>query len=241
MIFMYKYKQSINNADRLICALDVPEISQAKELVTKLGDSISFYKIGMELLMTGKYFELLNWLLANNKKVFVDLKFFDIPKTVGRTIQRLNDYGATFATIHGNQAIMAEAVKNKGNLKILAVTALTSLDIGDLNDLGFKCSIEELVLSRAKRAFAVGCDGVVSSGLELPMLREFVNNQLITVTPGVRPVYNDDNSDQKRVVTITDAFKNGADYIVIGRPIRDAKDPYIAATTFQQIITQALI
>jgi orotidine-5'-phosphate decarboxylase len=126
--------KNINLEDRLIFALDVPEVSQAKALVTQLDDSVHFYKIGMELLMTGEYFQFLDWLIANNKKVFVDLKFFDVPETVGRTVKRLSEYGATFATIHGNQALMEKAVQNKGDLKILAVTALTSLDKGDLDD-----------------------------------------------------------------------------------------------------------
>ena len=117
--------KNINTQDRLIFALDVPEVSEAKEIVSELDDSVNFYKIGMELLMTGDYFELLNWLIKHDKKVFVDLKFFDVPETVGRTIARLSDYGATFATIHGNQALMEKAVQNKQNLKILAVTALT--------------------------------------------------------------------------------------------------------------------
>ena len=151
--------KDIKLEDRLIFALDVPEISDAMDIVLELDDSVNFYKIGMEMLMTGQYFELLEWLIKKEKKVFVDLKFFDVPETVGRTIARLSDYGATFATIHGNQALMEKASQNKNNLKILAVTALTSLDRGDLDDLGFSCDIKELVISRAKRAFEAGCDG----------------------------------------------------------------------------------
>jgi orotidine-5'-phosphate decarboxylase len=226
--------KDIKIEDRLIFALDVPEVSEAKKIVTELDDSVNFYKIGMELLMTGQYFELLNWLIANDKKVFVDLKFFDVPETVGRTIARLSDYGATFATIHGNQALMEKAVENKNNLKILAVTALTSLDRGDLDDLGFDCDVKDLVISRAKRAFEAGCDGIVSSGLEVPYIREHVDNKLIAVTPGIRPVANDD--DQKRVVDVATAFKSGSDYIVVGRPIKNAENRYEAATNIQKII-----
>lgn len=226
--------KNINIEDRLIFALDVPQIQQAKDLVIQLDESVNFYKIGMELLMTGQYFQLLDWLLAKDKKVFVDLKFFDVPETVGRTISRLSQYGATFATIHGNQALMEKAAENKGNLKILAVTALTSLDRGDLNDLGFDCDVQDLVISRAKRAFAAGCDGVVSSGLEVPFLRKYVDNKLIAVTPGIRPVANDD--DQKRVVDVASAFKSGSDYIVVGRPIKNADNPYQAAVDIQTII-----
>ena len=226
--------KDINIEDRLIFALDVPEVSKAKEIVVELDDSINFYKIGMELLMTGQYFELLDWLIAKDKKVFVDLKFFDVPETVGRTIARLSEYGATFATIHGNQALMEKAAENKNNLKILAVTALTSLDRGDLDDLGFKCNVKDLVISRAKRAFEAGCDGIVSSGLEVPYIREYVDNKLIAVTPGIRPVANDD--DQKRVVDVSTAFKSGSDYIVVGRPIKNAENRYQAASNIQKII-----
>jgi len=226
--------KDIRIEDRLIFALDVPEVSEAKKIVTELDDSVNFYKIGMELLMTGQYFELLDWLIAKEKKVFVDLKFFDVPETVGRTIARLSDYGATFATIHGNQALMEKAAENKKNLKILAVTALTSLDRGDLDDLGFDCNVKDLVISRAKRAFEAGCDGIVSSGLEVPYIREYVDNKLIAVTPGIRPVANDD--DQKRVVDVATAFKSGSDYIVVGRPIKNAENRYEAATNIQKII-----
>ena len=226
--------KNINVEDRLIFALDLPEIDQAKDIVTELDDSVNFYKIGMEMLMTGGYFELLNWLIEKDKKVFVDLKFFDVPETVGRTIARLSDYGATFATIHGNQALMEKAVENKNDLKILAVTALTSLDRGDLDDLGFDCDVKELVISRAKRAFEAGCDGIVSSGLEVPYIRKYVDNKLIAVTPGIRPVVNDD--DQKRVVDVATAFKCGSDYIVVGRPIKNAENRYQAASDIQKII-----
>jgi len=226
--------KDINIEDRLIFALDIPEVAKAKEIVVELDDSINFYKIGMELLMTGQYFELLDWLIAKDKKVFVDLKFFDVPETVGRTIARLSEYGATFATIHGNQALMEKAAENKNNLKILAVTALTSLDRGDLDDLGFKCNVKDLVISRAKRAFEAGCDGIVSSGLEVPYIREYVDNKLIAVTPGIRPVANDD--DQKRVIDVATAFKSGSDYIVVGRPIKNAENRYQAASNIQKII-----
>ena len=226
--------KDINIKDRLIFALDLPEVSSAKKIVVELDDSVNFYKIGMELLMTGQYFELLDWLIEKDKKVFVDLKFFDVPETVGRTIARLSDYGATFATIHGNQALMEKAAENKNNLKILAVTALTSLDRGDLDDLGFKCNVKDLVISRAKRAFEAGCDGIVSSGLEVPYIREFVDSKLIAVTPGIRPVANED--DQKRVVDVVTAFKSGSDYIVVGRPIKNAENRYQAASNIQKII-----
>ena len=142
----------IDPRDRLIVALDFPDTEAARALVTELGDAVVFYKIGLELFMTDGYFDLLHWLIRQDKKVFVDLKFFDVPETVRSAVRALAGSGATFATVHGNQAIMEAAVKDKGNLKILAVTVLTSLDRGDLDDLGFSCEVDKLVLSRARRA-----------------------------------------------------------------------------------------
>ena len=223
--------------DRLIFAMDVPDCGQARQLADELGDAVTFYKIGLELMMSGEYFELLDWLLARDKKVFCDLKFFDIPATVGSAVRSLKDRGASFVTVHGNQSIMEAAAENKGDtLKVLGVTVLTSLDRGDLDDLGFDCDIESLVLSRARRAFEAGCDGVISSGLEVPKLRAEVDNRLLVVSPGIRPVDNKPSGDQKRVVTVETAFENGADYIVVGRPIRDAKSPRAAAEGIQASI-----
>jgi hypothetical protein len=142
----------------------------------------------------------------------------------------------TFATVHGNQAIMEAAVEAADGVGILAVTVLTSLDRGDLDDLGFQCDVEQLVLSRARRALEAGCAGVVSSGLEARMLRAGVDDRLIVVTPGIRPVENRPVDDQKRVVGVAEAFGNGSDYIVVGRPIRDAADPRIAAEAIQATI-----
>lgn len=187
--------------------------------------------------MSGGYFELLEWMLARDKKVFADLKFFDIPATVGSAVRRLNDRGASFVTVHGNQSIMEAAAENKGeHLKVLAVTVLTSLDRGDLDDLGFDCDVGSLVLSRARRAFEAGCDGVISSGLEVPKLREHIDSGLMVVTPGIRPVDNKPTGDQKRVVSVEQAFRNGADHIVVGRPIRDAASPRAAAEAIQATI-----
>lgn len=234
-------RSSIAAQDRLIAALDVPDAQAARALVATLGDAVTFYKIGMELCMAPGFFELLDWLKAEQKKVFVDLKFFDIPETVARAIKNLSERGADFATVHGNQSIMEAAAKAKsGHTKVLAVTALTSLDQGDLNDLGFACQVEELVLSRARRALAAGCDGVVSSGLEVPRLRAEAPRELICVTPGIRPVENRVEADQKRIMTPTAAIRAGADYLVIGRPIRDAKDPRAMALAIQKEISEAL-
>lgn len=230
-------KQNIASKDRLIFAVDVPDCGRARELVTELGDAVTFYKIGLELMMSGGYFELLAWLLAKDKKVFCDLKFFDIPATVGSAVRQLKDRGASFVTVHGNQSIMEAAAQNKGDsLKVLGVTVLTSLDRGDLDDLGFACDVEDLVISRARRALEAGCDGVISSGLEVPKLREQIGQKLLVVTPGIRPVDNKPAGDQKRVVTVETAFANGADHIVVGRPIRDAADPRAAAEAIQATI-----
>ena len=228
--------KKIETKERLIVALDVPSIAQAKAMVDTLGDSVVFYKIGLELFMSGEYFELLEWLNSKGKKIFVDLKFFDVPATVGRAVAQLNGKGVTFATIHGNDSMMRAAADNKGDVKILAVTVLTSLDRGDLDDLGFDCDLQQLVLSRAKRAVQLGCDGVVASGHEAKAMRENLGHGFMVVTPGIRPIDNDD--DQKRVVTAAQAFTNGADYIVVGRPIRDAQDPKRAAEKLQAEIAE---
>jgi len=221
---------------RLIFAMDVADAGRARSLAIELGDSVKFFKLGLELMMAGGYFELLDWLVARDKQVFVDLKFFDVPATVAGAVRRLDNRGITFATVHGNQSIMEAAGEAKGDVKILGVTVLTSLDRGDLDDLGFNCDVEDLVLSRARRALEAGCDGVVSSGLEAPRLREFIDQRLLVVVPGIRPIDNRPVDDQKRVVSVEQAFANGADYIVIGRPIRDADSPRAAAERIQENI-----
>jgi orotidine-5'-phosphate decarboxylase len=224
--------------ERLIMALDVPSIPEAKKLVEELGDTVVFYKVGMELFMSDDYFGFIEWLKQQDKKVFVDLKFFDVPATVGRAIKALSNKGIDLATIHGNDAVMEAAAESKGDLKVLAVTALTSLDRGDLDDLGFQCDVKQLVLSRAKRALAIGCDGIVSSGLEVPMIRKELEHRLLVITPGVRPVENRVEDDQKRVVSVAQAFQNGTDYIVVGRPIRDAENRKAMADKIQQQISE---
>ncbi len=228
--------KAIPSNERLIMALDFPSIPEAQAMVEQLGDSVVFYKVGMEIFMSGDYFGFIEWLKARDKKIFVDLKFFDIPETVNRAIKALSSKGVDMATIHGNDSIMQAAARDKGDLKVLAVTALTSLDRGDLDDLGFKCDVQDLVLSRAKRALTIGCDGIVSSGLEVAKLRENLDHKLLVITPGVRPVDNRVDDDQKRVVSVEQAFQNGADYIVIGRPIRDAAEPKAMAEKIQSQI-----
>lgn len=232
-------KKDIPNRDRLIFALDVADAAAARKLVEQLGDAVQFYKIGLELFMAGEYFPLLDWLVARNKKVFVDLKFFDVPATVAAAVRQLRNRGVTFTTVHGNQSIMQAAAEAKGDVKVLGVTVLTSLDRGDLDDLGFGCDVQQLVLSRARRALEAGCDGVVSSGLEAQLLRQYIDARLLVVTPGIRPVENRPSDDQKRVVSVQQALQYGADYIVVGRPIRDAADPRAAAENVQKQIAEA--
>lgn len=223
--------------ERLIVALDVDTPDEAKELVIRLTETVVFYKIGLQLFMAGGYFELIDWLYNNGKKIFVDLKFFDIPETVSKAVSRLQDRNVSFTTVHGNDKILRAAVQNKGNLKILAVTVLTSLDEGDLRDLGFQCDVETLVLSRARRAAEIGCDGIVSSGIEAKKVRNELGNKLLIVTPGIRPISNDIvNDDQKRAVNVKTAFHNGADYIVLGRPIRNSDNPQLKALEIQTLI-----
>src|SRR5882724_2381348 len=225
-------------AERLIFALDVATPAEAWRLVEALDDTVLFYKVGLELFLSGGSFDLVDRLVARGKKVFVDLKLFDVPETVKKAVRQLAGRPITLTTVHGNDGILEAAVSAKGGVKVLAVTALTSLDQGDLKDLGFAVDVHQLVLSRARRALALGCDGVVSSGLEARALRAELGERLLIVTPGIRPVENRPADDQKRVVTVQEAFENGADYIVVGRPIQNAPDPRQAATGIQASIAR---
>lgn len=226
----------IPSAERLIFALDVATPEEARRLAETLGDAVLFYKVGLELFLSGGSFDLVDWLVARGKKVFVDLKLFDVPETVRKAMLQLASRPITLTTVHGNDRLLEAAVSAKGSVKVLAVTVLTSLDQGDLEDLGFAVDVHRLVLSRARRALALGCDGVVSSGLEARALREELGEKLLIVTPGIRPVENRPADDQKRVVTVEEAFANGADYIVVGRPIQNAPDPRQAAEGIQAAI-----
>ena len=221
--------------ERLILALDVDTPEQARKLVAELGSSVTFYKLGMQLFMAGGYFELIDWLQKKDKKIFVDLKFFDVPQTVQSAVRQLNNRGVMFTTVHGNDTILKAAIEAKHDVKVLAVTVLTSLDRNDLNELGFHCNVRDLVESRAKRAIELGCDGVVSSGLEAPGIREYLGHSFFIITPGIRPVDNVED-DQKRIVNVEQAFGGGADYIVVGRPIRNAVSPQATAEKIQQKI-----
>lgn len=230
--------KSIAARERLIFALDVATRAEALAWVERLGDAVVFYKLGMELLTSGDYFRLVEELAQRGKQVFVDLKFFDVPATVAAAVRGLARYPVRFATVHGNDAMLRAAVAEKGAIRLLAVTALTSLDRRDLDDLGFACDAETLVLSRARAALACGVDGVVSGGLEAKRLREELGERLLIVCPGIRPIANVD--DQKRTVDVAQAFANGADYIVVGRPIRQAADPRAAAEAIQATIAGCL-
>jgi orotidine-5'-phosphate decarboxylase len=236
-------KTDIPARERLIFALDVPDLDRARRLVDTLDDSVMFYKLGLEFFLSGHYFELAAELRERGKKIFADLKLFDIPATVASAVRQLARHEVYFCTVHGNDSMLKAAAEAKGDMKILAVTALTSLDQGDLDDLGFQCDARTLVLSRARRALALGCDGVVSSGLEVAALRASVDHALITVCPGIRPVFNDEvpaGDDQQRVSTPAQAISTGADYLVVGRPIRDAANPRAAAETIQDQIAEVL-
>lgn len=225
----------IPRAERLIVALDVPSAGEARKLAERLGDAVRFYKVGLELFTAGGAFELLEWLAGRGCKVFADLKLYDIPETVRRSVANLRGRGASFLTVHGHRSVMEAAAAQKGNMKILGVTVLTSFDKDDLAEFGGAATVEKLVMERARGAAETGCDGVVASGLEAPALKAEFGAKLLIVTPGIRPA-GTDSGDQKRTVDVAQAFKNGADYIVVGRPIRGAPDPRAAAQAIQDTI-----
>lgn len=227
--------------DRIILALDVESPKQAKELVKKTESQINFYKVGLQLFMAG-WFEIIDWLAARGHKIMLDLKFFDIPETVKLAVAQLNNRGVTFATIHGNDPIIRAALEAREDIALLAVTVLTSFGQEDMQAMGMKQSIEDLVYFRARRALELGCDGVVSSGLEAKRLRDRLGSKLLIVTPGIRPGANMDEQqdDQQRIVTAGRAITEGADYLVVGRPITRAVDPIAVINLMQQEIRQAL-
>jgi orotidine-5'-phosphate decarboxylase len=226
--------------ERLILALDVPSFGEAKALVERLGDSVRFYKIGLELATTPDYFALLDWLLTGGKRVFCDLKLYDIPATVAAAVRQISRSGASFLTVHGEPSVMRAAAESKGDaLKVLAVTVLTSLGREDLARAGITMDVEALALMRAAQAAECGCDGVIASGLEAARLRRQLGPGPLIVTPGIRGGAAG-LDDQKRVVTAEAALKAGADYLVVGRPIRAAADPVAAARSFQREIAAAL-
>jgi orotidine-5'-phosphate decarboxylase len=220
--------------ERLIVALDVPDTAAARHLVETLGDEVAFYKIGLELAATDGYFPLLEWLVEHGKRVFADLKLYDIPATVAAAVRQIGHSGASFLTVHGERSVVEAAAEAKGpELKVLAVTVLTSMGPEDLAASGITLSVAELVDLRARTAVAAGADGVVASGLEARELRRVLGAGPLIVTPGIRPEHDRGRDDQRRVVTARGALEAGADYIVVGRPVRGAPDPRRAASQMQ--------
>ena len=218
----------IDARDRLIVALDVPSAAEAEALVDRMGDQVRFVKVGLELYTVAGP-DIVRKLVDRGKRVFLDLKFLDIEETVRRATARVAAMGATFLTIHANRKALVAAVQGRGQseLKLLAVTVLTNFDGDDLREMGIQRSVRDLVTARAALAAEVGCDGVVASGEEPEAIRAKVGPAFLIVTPGVRPAGNS-TDDHARPTTPTQTIAAGADYLVIGRPIRDAQDPPVA-------------
>jgi orotidine-5'-phosphate decarboxylase len=227
--------------DRLIVALDLPGIEQAEVMIARLGDSVTFYKIGYQLGFAGGL-PLVRKLADQGKKVFVDLKLHDIGNTVARGVESIAKSGATFLTVHAYPQTMKAAVEARGgtDLKILAVTVLTSYDDGDLHAAGYRFGVSDLVEARARQAQVLGVDGLVASPEEAAALRKVVGHQMCLVTPGIRPA-GSAAGDQKRIMTPSRAIAAGADYLVVGRPIVDAADPRAAAEAIQAEIAPTLL
>jgi orotidine-5'-phosphate decarboxylase len=216
--------------ERLIVALDVPTIEEARQFVRKLGDTASFYKIGLQLQLAEGVLDFIEELIGSEKKVFLDYKYLDIAETIENAVARVASIGVSFLTVHGNGKTIEAAVKGRGDsqLKILAVTVLTSLDAYDIKDMGYDCPVKELVLYRAQKCLEAGCDGVIASGQETEDIREVAGDSLLIITPGIRPK-GVGQDDHKRPSSPAQAVLSGADYLVVGRPIRDADDPVSAA------------
>jgi len=227
--------------ERIIFALDVPSHAEAMRLIERLDGEIRFFKVGLQLFMAD-WFKTIDAIVGRGCKVMVDLKFFDIPETVKLAVSQLCNRGVTFATVHGNDPILRAAVQAKGDLKLLAVTVLTSFGEEDMRAMGMSGSIADLVLLRSRRALELGCDGVVASALEAGPLRSELDENFLIVTPGIRPGANvdDGSDDQKRIATAKNAILSGADHVVIGRPIRDSKDPAALIRSLQQEIAEGL-
>ncbi|MDA9409019.1 orotidine-5'-phosphate decarboxylase [Bradyrhizobium sp. CCBAU 45384] len=226
--------------DRLIVALDLPSVDAAEAMIAKLGDSVTFYKIGYRLAYAGGL-PLVTKLADGGKKVFLDLKLHDIGNTVSQGVESITRLGATFLTVHAYPQTMKGAVEGRGSskLKLLAVTVLTSYNDDDLHAAGFRLGVSELVEARAQQAQALGIDGLVSSPEEAEGLRKIVGQQMNLVTPGIRPA-GGAIGDQKRIMTPARAIAAGADYLVVGRPVVEAADPRAAADAIQAEIAQAL-
>ena len=226
--------------DRLIVALDLPGVEPAEAMIKRLGDSVTFYKIGYQLGFAGGL-SLVRKLTDAGKKVFIDVKLHDIGNTVARGVESLSSLGATFLTVHAYPQTMQAAVEARGNsgLKILAVTVLTSYNEADVEAAGYRHTVADLVAARARQAKALGVDGIVCSPEEVAALRAIVGDQMSLVTPGIRPA-GSSSGDQKRIMTPARAIAAGADYLVVGRPVTEAADPKAAADSIQAEIAQAL-
>jgi orotidine-5'-phosphate decarboxylase len=226
--------------DRLIVALDLPDVAAAEAMMARLGDSVTFYKIGYQLAYAGGL-PLVRQLAAAGKKVFVDLKLHDIGNTVARGVESVAGLGATFLTVHAYPQTMKAAVEARAgsDLKILAVTVLTSYDDADLHAAGYRLGVSDLVEARAGQAQALGIDGLVCSPEEAASLRKIVGQRMQLVTPGIRPA-GAAVGDQKRIMTPALAIAAGADYLVVGRPVMEAADPRAAANSIVAEIVQAL-
>ena len=234
-------KKDIPLNERIIFALDVDTYEQAEQWVDRLGGHVHFFKVGLQLFLAGG-FPVVDMITARGHKVMVDLKFFDVPETVKLAVKQLKNKGVTFATVHGNDPIIKAAVEEKGETKILAVTVLTSFDKSDMVEMGSTKTVKDLVLIRARKALRAGCDGVVSSGLEAEDLRNDLGENFLIVTPGIRPGTNDEEQqdDQRRITTAQDAIIQGADHVVVGRPIRNARDPVAVVKSMQDEISCGL-
>ena len=232
---------SIAPKDRLIVALDLPDVEAAEAMVARLGDSVAFYKIGYQLAYAGGL-RLVRQLADRNKKVFIDLKLHDIGNTVARGVESIAKLGATFLTVHAYPQTMRAAAEARAgtDLKILAVTVLTSYDDGDLHAAGYRLGVSDLVEARAQQAQVLGVDGIVCSPAESTALRKIVGHQMRLVTPGIRPA-GAASGDQKRIMTPARALAAGADYLVVGRPVLEAADPKAAAEAIQAEIAPAAI
>ena len=227
--------------ERIVFALDVPDPEEAKKWVEQLDANVRFYKVGLQLFLAGRW-DVVDHIVSRGNKVMLDLKFFDIPETVHLAVQQLKNRGVTFATVHGNDAILEGATQDKGELKILAVTVLTSFDESDMQAMGYTKTVKDLVTIRAEKALRLGCDGLVASPHEAAALRQDFGNNYFIVAPGIRPGINRDiyNDDQKRVATAKQAIADGADHVVIGRPISKADNPLKAVQGIQREIEEAL-
>src|SRR5215475_14469930 len=231
---------SIAPRDRLIVPLDLPSVAAAEAMIARLGDSVTFYKIGYQLAYAGGL-SMARELAAAGKKVFMDLKLHDIGNTVARGVESVATLGATFLTVHAYPQTMKAAVEARAGsgLKILAVTVLTSYDDGDLHAAGYRLGVSDLVEARARQAQALGVDGIVSSAEEVPALRKVIGHQMRIVTPGIRPA-GSATGDQKRIMTPARAIAGGSDYLVVGRPVVEAADPKAVAEAILAEITPPL-